>query len=229
MNIVVGNEKGGVGKSMLAINVAAAIQQTGPSVALVDTDSTATTSGWAVIRRYNKIEPEITVVAAPDHPERVLIGLASQYDNLVIDVGARDYTKLATLAKIADFWLAPTQVSQGDMDSTLKLYDAIRSFGRHHPNGKVPFAVVLNRTPVAWNSAEEAEAREYMTQIAPDIVICQQTLRERRSWRDVGKSGHTLLELPRRDSAKAIDEFAALFQEMITLMTSAGSPSAVLA
>lgn len=229
MNFVIGNEKGGVGKSLLAINIAAAIQETGNSVVLVDTDSTATTSGWASIRQHRKLQPQMTVVAAPDHPVPVLLGLASQYDNLVIDVGARDYGKLATLAKIADFWLAPTQVSQGDMDSTLKLYDAMRGYGRHHPSGKVPFAVVLNRTPIAWNSAEEAEAREYMTAIAPSLIICEQTLRERRSWRDVGKSGHTLLELPRRDSAKAIDEFTALFAEIIQLMKPTASSTAAVA
>lgn len=40
MNFVIANEKGGVGKSMLAINVAAGIQRAGYTVVLIDIDST---------------------------------------------------------------------------------------------------------------------------------------------------------------------------------------------
>lgn len=214
MNFVIGNEKGGVGKSMLAINIAAGIQRAGHTAVLVDTDSTATTSDWYRIRSSRKIEPNIPCIAAPDHPEAVLLGLASQYDNLVIDICSRDYKRMCQLAKISGFWLAPTRVAQGDMDSTLRLYSLLRQLPAT-AGGKVPFYVVLNATPVAWKSTEEAEAREYMNTMAPSMNILTNTLRERRAWRDVGKSGHSIYELPRRDSGKATDEWTALFSEIM--------------
>lgn len=228
MNFVIGNEKGGVGKSMLAISIAAGIQKAGHSAVLVDTDSTATTSAWASIRRSRDLEPELPCVAAPDHPEAVLLGLASQYDNLVIDVGARDYKRIGQLAKIAGFWLAPTRVSQGDMDSTMRLYSMLRQLPPS-AGGRVPFFVVLNATPAAWNSPEETEAREYMNAMAPGMEILTSTLRERRAWRDVGKSGHSIYELPRRDSGKAIDEWTALFAEIMSKLNTMAAAQAAAA
>ena len=214
MNFVIASEKGGVGKSMLAINVAAGIQREGHSVVLIDTDSTSTAAAWSGIRDLRKIEPNIPLIVAPHRPEKLLRGLASEYQNLVIDVGARDYQTIASLAKIAGYWLAPTRVSQGDMDSTLRIYKSLRKLPAD-AGGNVNFHVLLNATPAAWNSTEEQDAREYMSSDEPNMPILSNTLRERRAWRDVGKSGHTIYELPRRESGKAIDEFTAVFAEIM--------------
>lgn len=218
MYIVVGHEKGGVGKSMLAVNIAARILQDGATAVLVDTDSTGTTTGWGKLRASRELKPAIDVVQAPEHPAPVLIGLASQYDAVIIDVGARDYSKIGTLAKIVDFWLAPVQVTKGNMDSTLRLYEAMQHLNRQHKAGRVPFYALLNRTPVNWNSSEEADAREYMTSIAPGLRILEHTLRDRRGWREVDNSGNSIMELGRRENAKAIDEFEQVYQEIRTLM-----------
>lgn len=218
MYIVVGHEKGGVGKSMLAVNIAARIQQDGASVVIVDTDSTGTTTGWGKLRAARKIEPAIDVVQAPDHPEPVLIGLASQYDAVIIDVGARDYGKIGKLARIVDFWLAPVQVTKGNMDSTLRLYEAMQQLNHQHKSGRVPFYALLNRTPVNWNSSEESDARRYMTKASPGLRILDHTLRDRRGWREVDNSGNSIMELGRRDNAKAIDEFEQVYQEMRSIM-----------
>ncbi len=155
---------------------------------------------------------------APDHPESALIEAASQYDAVVIDVGARDYRKIGTLAKIVDFWLAPVRVAKGDLDSTIRLYEAMQQLNRAHKNGRVPFYALLNSTPVNWNSTEEGDAREYMGALAPGLRILEHTLRDRRGWREVGASGNSIMELDRRENAKAINEFELVYQEIRSLM-----------
>lgn len=223
MIIVVGHEKGGVGKSMLAVNLAWRIRQEGASVMLVDTDSTGTASGWYAIRQAHGVEPQIPVIKAPDNPGPVIVDLAGKYDAVIIDVGARDYGKLGQLARVVDFWLAPTQVSQGDLDSTLGLHAAVRATDKFHKDGRVPFVVVLNRTPSGWNSTEEQDAREYLEELAPGIDILKTGLKDRKSWRDVGKTGKSLFELPRRDASKAVEEFEGAYQEIIERLEAQGT------
>jgi hypothetical protein len=63
-----------------------------------------------------------------------------------------------------------------------------------------------------------------MHAIAPSMPILNQTLRERRAWRDMDYSGHSLLELPRQEAAKAIDEFRSLFAEIADMVKSSSTP-----
>ena len=59
MIIIVGHEKGGVGKSQIAINLAAYLQnRLNKKVVLVDTDTQRTSSKWGAVRDENQREEE---------------------------------------------------------------------------------------------------------------------------------------------------------------------------
>jgi chromosome partitioning protein len=214
MLIVCGKEKGGVGATSLAENIALRIRQEGASVILVDTDSTGTLSGWSAIREAEEVDPPISVVKAANGAWTTIRDLAMKFDAVVIDVGARDYARLAELAKVVDFWLAPTQISQGDLDSTVNLCTALQQLDKQRAAGRVPVHVVLNRVPTGWNSTEEEDARSYLAEYIPGVPVLAASIKDRKAWRDAGKTGRGVSELPRRDAAKAADDFEALYLEI---------------
>ena len=55
--ILIGGEKGGTGKTTLAVNIAAARARDGHDVLLVDTDPQGSASYWAAAREEAGIEP----------------------------------------------------------------------------------------------------------------------------------------------------------------------------
>ena len=62
MIIEIGNEKGGVGKSTYAINLAAYLALQNYSVVLVDTDSQKTSSRWGELRSHHGLPHNFVIV-----------------------------------------------------------------------------------------------------------------------------------------------------------------------
>jgi chromosome partitioning protein len=128
----IGNEKGGVGKSSLAIALSAYLAAQKYSVVLVDTDSQKTASKWGELRSHHGLEHNFVIVDKSVDPTEHIRKLSETYDAVVVDVGARDYARLGDLAKIVDLWIAPTRVGQGDLESR-KLIEITRT-------GKFPWS-----------------------------------------------------------------------------------------
>ncbi|MBK6616209.1 division plane positioning ATPase MipZ [Ottowia sp.] len=219
MIVVIGNEKGGTGKSSIAQNLAYRLM-TGSksrklSVQLVDTDTTSTSSQWVDRRAHLEIEPKVEVMRALRDPTPAIIRSSDAYDAVVVDVGARSYDQFSQLARIADIWIAPVQVGQGDIDSAASMYTALRRFDSQHKSGKVPLCFVFTRVPTSSTSVEEGDAREYLLSIAPDMPLLKASLKERKVWRDAQRVGRSIFEMSRRDGEKACTDFNAFLGEAL--------------
>jgi chromosome partitioning protein len=215
---VIGAEKGGVGKSTLAETFAYRIVADATlSAILFDTDTTATVAGWSAIRQAAGLVERVSVVANTRNPTSAIVDLATKYDAVIVDVGARDYERMRELAVIADLWVLPTRVGQPDLESTVELCETLKAADGRHKNGKIPLVIVLNQVP---NSpSEEADAREALAAVLPNIPVGATAIRERKVWRDAGRAGKTIFEMPRRDAEKAVAEFEAFFLESLTFQS----------
>ncbi len=80
------NQKGGVGKTTLALNIAAALALDGSKVLLIDSDKQGTSSDWSALRGDTGT-PFRIVGMARDNMARDAITLAGDYDYTVIDDG----------------------------------------------------------------------------------------------------------------------------------------------
>lgn len=215
--IVVGTEKGGVGKSTVAFNLAAYLAQRG-KVLLVDTDTQRTSVKWDEARQEMGLEKKFDVIGMTVKPANFIVDHASKYDAVVVDVGARDYEALGNFCRIADLVIAPTKVGQGDLESTVDFALAMKGFHGKHKNNKIPMAFVVNAAPGPWNSSEGADAGNVLREAVPTGDVLQTVIRDRRVWRDAHRLGKTIFEMPYGQSEKAIEEFTAAMNEAFAVM-----------
>lgn len=214
MIIEIGNEKGGVGKSTFAITLSAYLALQKYSVVLVDTDSQKTSSKWGELRSHHGLPHNFVIVDKSVDPTEHIRKLAETYDAVVVDVGARDYSRLGDLAKIVDLWIAPTKVGQADLESTAELAYAFEKADRNHKSGKIPLVIVANSVPGSWNSSEGEDAISVLRDALPNVPVMGNMVRDRKVWRDAHKLGRSIFEMPLRDREKAENEFKAMFKEV---------------
>jgi chromosome partitioning protein len=212
MIVVVGNEKGGVGKTAIATNFAALAVAENLEVLLLDTDPQGSSSAWIRIRNEEKVKPSITLLTLPEDPLNELSQLAPKFDLIIIDIGAQNYKTMLNSAKVADMVLVPTGPDQLEVESTLTTYKTLRGIDPQHKHGKVPVYVVLNQLSTNSKSKEEAALREYLE--AEGLPIFSSALRHRSSWRNARRGGLAVYELKGREAdPKAAAEIRAIFEE----------------
>lgn len=213
MIVLVAHEKGGVGKTSIAVNLAALAAGEGIRTLLLDTDPNGSTTYWLKTREEVKPPAEIYTMMLTAKPARMVADQAAHYELVVVDAGAASWDTLLSVSLQADLVIVPVTPGQYEVDSTERVFSALRDMDVRHIRGKVPAFAVLNNMPTNSRSREEAELREFLTSEYA-IPVMQSTLKTRKAWRECSKEGLALHELPSGQfDAKAAEEMQALYTE----------------
>lgn len=214
MVITIGAEKGGVAKTRLSTHIAALAAANGVDVVLLDTDKQGSATSWSRIRNEEGVTPAIPVFALPPNPARELANLASRYTLVVVDIGAQNYRTMLECALLSDLVIVPCGADQQEVESTLNVFDTLRSMGPRHEKGLIPAHVVLTRVSPVEGAKATQELREYL--LSEGISVFDSQLAYRASWLATGKSGRAVFELKGKDrSVKAINEMQAVYDEIL--------------
>ena len=91
MIILIGGEKGGTGKTTIAINLATLHALNGKDILLVDTDKQGSANSWAESRDEEQQLPRITCIQKfGKNLARDIKDLEPRYEDIIIDAGGRD-------------------------------------------------------------------------------------------------------------------------------------------
>ncbi|EHM03470.1 CobQ/CobB/MinD/ParA nucleotide binding domain protein [Acetobacteraceae bacterium AT-5844] len=211
MIVMVGGEKGGVGKTTLATHLAVARKAQGSSVVLVDADSQGTSSTWSDARKEHPEVPQVPCVSLRGGKVHVeLKELARHYDDVIVDTGGADSQEFRSAMLGADILLMPLRPGSFDFWTLLKMQEVV-SLAEGF-NDSLRALVVLSQVPPSATDRARKEATEILADM-PRFQLLKQMTVFRAAFNHSAGEGLTVDEMPRRDP-KACSEIAFLHDEL---------------
>jgi chromosome partitioning protein len=208
MILTVGNTKGGVGKTTLALNVAIARALTGRDVWLIDGDRQGTMQTAISIRLEAGHAPGIACAQYVDGSSlRAQVQQqVAKFDDIIIDAGGRDSTALRAALVLSDVLLVPFQPRSYDvwaLNDIALLVDEARSVR----DGLRAYAV-LNCADPGESSSDNAEAAAAVADV-PQFKYLNTPIRRRKIFANAAGQGLSVLEINPKDK-KASEELISL-------------------
>ena len=175
------SQKGGSGKTTLAVHLAVAAEAEQESVVIIDTDPQASATAWASLRANRT--PEVTTVT-PSEIGRVLpVAQEAGKTLAVIDTAPHASVGATKAASLADFILIPCRPTAFDLAAIQAVVDIVQATQK-------PAAFVLNACPA--RAVETREARE--TLLSYGFPVAPMEIGERRSYARAIASGKAVTE-----------------------------------
>lgn len=199
------NQKGGVGKTTLAVHLATSLAQQGQKVLLVDADPQGSALDWSASREGERLVPVVGLPSRNLHKE--IQSHLANYDTIIID-GPPRVNELARACILAsDIVLIPVQPSPYDIWAAKEIIDLLQEATIFKEELKSAF--VINRKIV--NTAIGRDVAEALADFEPPVLssaICQ-----RVAFAESAAQGSTVLEMD--PAGSAAQEIQQLTRELL--------------
>ena len=204
MIVAMANSKGGVGKSTLAVHLAAWRHEHGTPVALVDADAQGSSSGW-----LHEAAPDIPVfrLQTPDDVLEKVPQLERDFAQVVVDgpAGLSEVTRAILL--VADLALLPCGPSALDLraaNDAIRVLNQAQNIRRGPPLG----ILVPNKLQVQYRLSRE------LLETSKSLGLLASTgLRLRQAYADAAGQGTVVWKLGKTGENAAL-EIRGLFDEL---------------
>ncbi len=206
MIIVIANSKGGVGKSTLAVHLAAWLHQHGHSVTLADCDTQQSSSEW-----IREAVPGLKAVRL-DNPDMILNDLpilSHEADYVVADgPGSQTETSRALLLR-ADLAIVPCKASMLEVRALAKATDVLRQ-AQDIRAGKPKAMIVLSMVGKNYRLTHDMKAAA----AALELPLASRAMILRQIYADAPGQGAVVWNLGSR-AQEAAEEVDQLFREIL--------------
>ncbi|MFZ2619677.1 MAG: ParA family partition ATPase [Alphaproteobacteria bacterium] len=199
--ITVAQQKGGSGKTTLAIHLAVAFAKQGYSTMLFDTDPQGTASHWHANRKAGDIG---LIATSGWRLTRDLAMAKEANDIIIIDTPPHAEMDIKVSTRAADMVLVPLQPSPADVWAVRETMNTVAGESSHA-------MVVLNRVVPRANITAETEAKLKMM----DIPVAKTQLGSRVLFAAAMETGMTVLDGFKNPS---MDEVDALVGEICSVL-----------
>ncbi|MDQ2926222.1 MAG: ParA family protein [Acidobacteriota bacterium] len=202
-------EKGGVGKTTLALTLAVAAVQAGRKVAVFDLDPQATAAQWTD-RRAAEF-PWVVATPATRLDSAIASAKGQGVDFIVIDTPPHAGTDAVEAMRRADLVLIPVEPHLYTLETLPKLGDLLKLAGN------VPALFVMCKAATQGKEAQDAAA--FITD--KGFAVCPVTLHLRAAHRHAGNVGQTAQEY--EPKGKAAEESIQLYTYTMQTLTKRGT------
>jgi chromosome partitioning protein len=215
MVITIANPKGGVGKSVLATNIAAIAAARGHSVTFFDTDVQRSGGKWCDQRRNLGIRPRIDLLIPKDDLFDELQAASQSSDVVVVDVKGTGGPALTIAAGLADLVVVPVIPGQFEvwaLDDAADLIESLRATG-----AGFRCRAVINNAPTTRNSRDVRTVTAALKAYKQFFEPCDTVIFGRQVFKDALSVGLSVIEMDggARD-VKATENINTFFNEAIS-------------
>lgn len=191
------SQKGGSGKSTIAVHLAVCAALNGKGTAIIDLDPQASAAKWR--RRRSTDGPEVITAAPGELPALLKQAAANGADLVIVDTAPHTDSAALAAADHADLILIPCRPSAVDIDAIADTLDVLKL-----SKSKSKAHIVLNAVPPRGGAGDEVA--EGLAAFAP---VASVRLGQRSAFSRAWNDGRSVEEY--EPKGKAADEIRALY------------------
>ena len=208
--IAVANQKGGVGKTTVAMNMAAGLIRRHGSCIVIDSDPQGSATLWTELSGDPSRFP-VEVVLAEDKLDKQVARLQTEFDYIVIDCPPEIKSgSIMSVMSISQILLVPLLPSPVDLWASTRIEELVKRAQKKNP--KILAYILLNQ--IEPRSAMSRGMDEALQEI--DIPVLRNRLGRRASYRTSALEGCSVYDLGYRGRV-ASEEIDGVIDEVLGL------------
>lgn len=210
MIVLIGSQKGGCGKSTIAVNLCAELAMKNQDTILVDADRQSTAANWIMDRTDKTNLPKVHCIQKYENIRDTLIDLGNRYKYVIVDSAGRDSRELRTGMTTSNIFLVPFRPSQPDLDTLLNLREIVIQARDFNPDLIIYGVITMASTNPVVN--ETSEAMDFFRDY-PEFHLLSTVIMDRKIYRDAMSEGMGVVEMGNK---KAVTEIQSLAREVFS-------------